>query len=130
MKCIDRDAIVRGRVIKVAHLDSDDRAPANALIAHSVRACAERKLRCFAYQKSSYEIKDDDSLTHFKSINGFERIDVPRYHIPLTSLGKLALRTGLHHKLVDQLSKPVSAKLRDLRSSWYNRKIHSQVGAS
>ena len=60
----------------------------------------------------------------------FERVDLPRYYVPLTPLGKIALKFGLHHKLMDQLPKPVAARLRQFRSSWYSRKLHSAVEAS
>jgi len=77
-----------------------------------------------------YGNKEGDSLTNFKEINGFERVDLPRYYVPLTPLGKIALKFGLHHKLMDQLPKPVAARLRQFRSSWYSRKLHSAVEAS
>jgi hypothetical protein len=64
-------------------------------------------------------------MSHFKEINGFERIEVPRYYVPLTPLGKAAFRLGLHHRLVDHLPEPVAAKLRKLRDSWYSRKLRS-----
>jgi hypothetical protein len=102
-----------------------DKAPTNALIAHSVRACAERRIPYLVYQKFSYGKNSGDSLTHFKEINGFQRVDLPRYYVPLTVTGRIAFRLGLHHKLVDHLPGTVAAKLRNLREAWYNRKFQS-----
>jgi hypothetical protein len=102
-----------------------DKAPTNALIAHAVRCCAERGIRYLVYQKFSYGKKQADSLSHFKEINGFERVDIPRYYVPLTSLGSIALRLRLHHRLSERLPEKVATKLRELRTSWYNRKLEA-----
>ena len=100
-----------------------DKAPTNALIAQSVQSCADRSMRYLLYQHFTYGKKRPDSLTNFKAVNGFERVDLPRYYVPLSPLGRTALRLRLHHKLVDRLPEAIAAKLRDLRSAWYNRKL-------
>ena len=107
-----------------------DKAPTNALIAYSVRACADRGIPYLMYQNFEYGNRGADSLTNFKEINGFERVDIPRYYVPLTALGRTALALGLHHSLGDQLPKSITAKIRKLRSAWYNRKLQSEIKAS
>jgi hypothetical protein len=102
-----------------------DKAPTNALIAHSVRACAERRIAYLVYQNFSYGKAGSDTLTNFKEVNGFKQVDLPRYYVPLTSLGSLAFRLGLHRPLVDRVPERVVAKLRELRTNWYNRKFRS-----
>jgi hypothetical protein len=102
-----------------------DKAPANALIAEAVRFCAERGIRYLVYENFSYGKKQKDSLSHFKEVNGFQRIELPRYYIPLTLIGKAAFRLGLHHRLVDRLPESLTAKLRDLRKTWYGRKFQT-----
>ncbi|MGB6387207.1 MAG: hypothetical protein WBD25_16335 [Terriglobales bacterium] len=114
----------------VAMVRHRDKAPTNALIAHAVRACADRRIPYLMYQSFVYGNKEGDSLTNFKEINGFERVDLPRYYIPLTPLGRFALKYSLHHKLMDQLPKPVAARLRQFRQAWYNRKLQSVTEAS
>jgi hypothetical protein len=99
-----------------------DKAPTNALIAEAVRFCAEHGISFLVYQNFSGS-KKQDSLSKFKENNGFHRIDVPRYYVPLTHLGWIALRLGFHHPLVDHVPEPVLAKLREIRSAWYNRKL-------
>lgn len=106
-----------------------DKATTNALIAHCVRACADRNIPYLMYQNMIYGNKDADSMAHFKRINGFEQIDLPRYYMPLTPLGGFALKHGLHHKLIDQLPKALAARLRQVRRAWYNRKLPSETGA-
>jgi hypothetical protein len=107
-----------------------DKAPTNALIAYAVRACADRHIPYLMYQNFVYGHKEADSIAHFKEINGFQRVDLPRYYVPLTALGRAALRFGLHHKLVDHLPKGMATTLRGFRNAWYNRKLHSELEAS
>lgn len=102
-----------------------DKAPTNALIAESVRCCAERGIRYLIYQQFSYGNRKPDSLSHFKEINGFERHDIPRYYVPLTAVGSMALRLGLHHRFSERLPAKAANMLRELRSTWYNRKLES-----
>jgi hypothetical protein len=114
-------------VSMVAHRD---KAPTNALIAESVRACAQRGIPYLAYSNFAYGKKQQDSLSDFKERNGFQRVDLPRYYIPLTRFGAAALSLGLHHKLVDRLPESLTAKLREYRNAWYNRKFQSVTQAS
>jgi hypothetical protein len=106
-----------------------DKAPANALVAHAVRACADRGIRYLVYSNFAYGKKQTSSLSDFKERNGFERVDLPRYYIPLTILGELAFRLGLHHRLVDRLPEPFVTKARELRDAWYSRELQGIPGA-
>lgn len=106
-----------------------EKAVTNALIAEAVRHCAERRIGHMVYENFSYGKKQSDSLSHFKEVNGFRRVDLPRYFIPLTAVGKAAFRLGLHHRLVDHLPESVTARLRDFRKSWYGRKIQQTTEA-
>jgi hypothetical protein len=102
-----------------------EKAPTNALIAQAVRVCAERGISHLVYERFSYGRKEGDSLSHFKEVNGFQRVDLPRYYVPLTGLGRAAFRLRLHHKWIDYLPESVSNKIRDLRKAWYTRKSES-----
>jgi len=84
-----------------------------------VRSCADRGISHLVYSNFAYGKKERSSLSDFKERNGFERINLPRYYVPLTTLGWTALRLGLHHKFIDRLPAPLLAKARDLRYSWY-----------
>lgn len=107
----------------VAMMQHRDKAPTNALIAQAVRSCADRGIGYLVYQNFTYGRKEDDTLSHFKEINGFQRVNLPRYYVPLTGIGHAALKLGLHRKLIERVPTPVIAKLRELRSAWYNRKL-------
>jgi hypothetical protein len=107
-----------------------DKAPTNALIAHAIRACESRGIPYLMYQNFVYTNKEADSLTHFKEINGFERVDLPRYYVPLTLRGRIALKHGLHHGLMSSLPTPLAVRLRQFRSTWYNRRLRPETEAS
>lgn len=100
----------------LAMIQHRDKAPTNALIAQAVRSCAQRQIPYLVYAKFSYGSKQRDSLAEFKEHNGFQRIELPRYYVPLTPLGRIALRLGLHHKLADRLPEPVLGQIRKIRS--------------
>jgi hypothetical protein len=99
-----------------------DKAPTNALIAQAVRSCAARGIPYFVYANFSYGKKERDSLAEFKEANGFHRIEIPRYYVPLTIKGRLALRLGLHHRLAERIPGPVLERARQVRRYWYARK--------
>ena len=104
-------------------IEHRDKAPTNALIAEAVRTCAERQIPYLVYSNFSYGKKQHDSISDFKTHNGFERIDLPRYYVPLSAAGSLAFRLGLHRSFGHYLPEPVITRLRELRNAWYNRKF-------
>jgi hypothetical protein len=106
-------------------IEHRDKAPTNALIAHSVRACAERGIQQLVYQRFAYGNKEADGIMKFKQVNGFQRVDLPRYYVPMTTFGRVAFRLGLHHPLIDHLPKSAGVKLRQLRNSWYDRRFQT-----
>jgi hypothetical protein len=100
-----------------------DKAPTNALVAQAVRYCADHGISYLVYEHFSYGKKERDSLSDFKETNGFQRVDLPRYYVPLTPVGETAFQLGLHRRLVEHLPESVATKLRNLRKVWYNRKL-------
>ena len=114
----------------VSMVQHRDKAPTNALIAQAVRSCAERKISYLVYSNFAYGKKQRDSLSDFKERNGFQRVDLPRYYVPLTRAGWIAFRLGLHRKFLDYLPEPVLARLREFRNSWNNRRFQIAIGAS
>jgi hypothetical protein len=107
----------------LAMMKHRDGAPTNALIAQAVRSCAERRIPYLVYRQFSYGKKQRDSLSDFKQHNGFERIEVPRYWVPLTLAGDAALRFGFHRRLVEHVPEPILARVRKLRTSWYEHTL-------
>jgi hypothetical protein len=105
-----------------------DKRPANALIAKAVEMCEQNGMSHLLYYNYVYN-DPKSSLTEFKRRNGFEQIMLPRYYVPLTTKGKLALRCGFHRQLVQRLPTPFVTRLLRIRSLWYGRKLKAAAGA-
>ncbi|MGH9342981.1 MAG: hypothetical protein ACRD19_04390, partial [Terriglobia bacterium] len=86
----------------------------NALIAKVVEICVEEGLSHFVYGRYVYN-NPASSLTEFKRRNGFEPILVPRYYIPLTRKGALALKLRLHWPLIQHVPESWRPRLFSLR---------------
>lgn len=127
---IDETGTQAGLMNIVALIGQRDKAPANALVAHAVRICAERGVAFLTYSNFAYGKKQSDSLSDFKERNAFERIDVPRYWVPVTMQGRLALRLGLHRRLSEHIPDSVATRLRELREAWYRRRFQTAAEAS
>ncbi len=120
---VDDTRTQAGMMHIISMLSARDKAPTNALVARAVRSCAERNIAHLVYSKFAYGKKMHSSLSDFKQRNGFQRVNIPRYYIPLTKWGAAAFSMGLHHKLIDRLPESLAAKLRDLRNTWYQYKF-------
>jgi hypothetical protein len=66
-----------------------DKAPNYALMDKIVEICASRNVRYIIYERMQSE---RDPLGFFKYRNGFKRVYVPRYFVPLTVRGLIALK--------------------------------------
>jgi hypothetical protein len=101
-----------GQIIsKIAHRDL---APNNLLLAKAVERCAEKGLPYLVYA-----LWLNDSLGDFKRSNGFQKFDLPRYYVPLTSKGRLALKLGLHRGWKAALPNGLKRPLKKLRKFWH-----------
>lgn len=100
-----------------------DKAPANALVAELVKTCAKRSIPYLVYANFAYGNKAHSSLSNFKANNGFQRLDLPRYYVPLTRWGAVAFRLGLHRRFSERVPEEVAAKLRELRARWYQHRF-------
>ncbi|HKF48394.1 MAG TPA: hypothetical protein VKB38_13615 [Terracidiphilus sp.] len=118
----DDDKVQAGLMNILSKMKHRDKAPTNALVGEGVRACAARGIANLTYGPFAFANRERDSLTEFKENNGFKRVEVPRYYVPLTVWGAAALKLGLHHRFVDRLPEGVGHKLRDLRARWYKRR--------
>ena len=95
-----------------------DKRPANALIAKAVEICEQKGMLYLLYNNYIYT-DPKSSLTEFKRRNGFEKVLLPRYYIPLTPKGKMALTLGLHRGLSRHIPKRLFRNLLYIRSRWY-----------
>ena len=100
----------------VAHRD---KSPTNALLAFAVRICCDRHISMLSYGRFNYGKKGHDGLQEFKITHGFECLTIPRYYVPLTIRGRIALRLGLHHPLRERIPGSIARTFLDVRSKWY-----------
>ena len=107
----------------VSMVGHQDKAPTNALIAQAVKSCAERKIPYLWYANMSYGKKLADGLADFKRHNGFQKIELPRYYVPLTIAGRVGLRLGLHHGMTELIPEPVAAMYRRSASNGMGEKF-------
>lgn len=73
-----------------------DKRPMNVLLTEAVKVCESKKLSHLVYGKYVYGKKTDSPLTEFKRRNGFIKVEFPRYYVPLSLKGALAIKLGLH----------------------------------
>ncbi len=101
-----------GQILSSLH--HRDKAPNNALIAKAVEVCAKN-----GFEYLVYWYWGDDSLAEFKRRCGFERVVLPRYYVPLTLKGRIALRTGAYRGLAAMLPAGIKRKLKSWRAAWH-----------
>jgi hypothetical protein len=131
IKLVSEETGTQAGLMNIVSLISQrDKAPTNALVAQAVRSCASRGISYLVYSNFAYGTKLRDSLSDFKERNAFQKIDVPRYFVPLTPLGKAALQLGLHRRLSERIPEPLAERLRGLRKAWYNLRFQSPVEAA
>ena len=112
---VDRLARLMQIISKDAHRD---KRAANALIAKAVEVCEAKGCSHLTYGKYHYA-QGADSLTAFKHRNGFEEVLTPKYYVPLTTKGGLALRLRLHRGLRALLPESVLRSLKRVKASVY-----------
>jgi len=101
-----------------------DKAPTNALVSKAVEICANHRIPYLVYAKfSAHGMKKRDSLSDFKYHNRFQKIDIPRYYVPLTIKGDIAIKLKLHRNIAQILPEHVIVMMKDIRRKWYERGI-------
>jgi hypothetical protein len=106
-------------IAKNAH---HDKRPMNAMLAKAVELCEAHGASYLVYGKYIYDGREDSPLTEFKRRNGFEEIKFPRYFVPLTTKGRLAIKLGLHLGIRNVIPAPVVSWGLNLRSRYYRRR--------
>jgi len=92
-----------------------DKAPNNALIAKAVEVCADKKVPFLSYAVWPAP----GSFRDFKKHNGFECVEVPRYYVPLTLKGRVALKLKLHRGAAARIPAGLLSQLKGLRAQFY-----------
>lgn len=114
---------------KAAHFE---RRPTNALIAKAVEICAAQGIGHLIYGQYAYGAKQVSTLIDFKRNNGFVQVLVPRYYVPLTMKGRIALKLGVHLGPDRWIPASVRSAAVDVRARWHGlrRPPASAVGGS
>jgi hypothetical protein len=107
----DRYATITLILDKQAHRD---KAPMNAMLGKVIGMCAERKIPYL-----TYAFWRSDAYRQFQQSNGFERMVVPEYFVPLTLKGRIALALRLHEGIKGILPEKMFLRLRSWRARWY-----------
>lgn len=110
----DNNVAFLGQII--SKIEHRDKAPNNALIAEAVEICGRKKIPYLVYAHWNL-----GSLADFKRHHGFQKVSLPRYYIPLTAKGKVALRLAFHRGLEGMIPENIKGSLVKLRSRWYER---------
>ena len=121
----DYDGSQAGLLNIVSFIEQRDKAPTNALVARAVRICAERKTPYLVYSNFAYGKRTSDSLSDFKERNAFQRVDVPRYYVPMNAIGAAALKLGLHKRISEHIPEWMILKLREIRTNWLYHQMRS-----
>jgi hypothetical protein len=107
-----------------------DLSCANAMLAKAVNLCVQKEIQFLVYGRLAYGKKGNDGLEEFKISNGFVRVDYRRYYVPLTPLGNLAIRWGLHREMSELFPKRLVRMARRLRGKWYDWRFGSSLGCT
>lgn len=109
-----------------------DKKLTNALIAKAVELACQKPASHLLYCKYVYHKGHHDALAEFKRRNGFEHIRIPRYYVPLTLKGRIAVAMNLHLGITELLPRKLTVALLKARSFYYSnvRKTKSPEGGS
>jgi hypothetical protein len=95
MKFVYVDSVAR--IMQILAMSAHhDKRPMNAMIAKAVEVCHEKGVSYLVYSQMRFGKKKDSPLAEFKRRNGFEEMLFPRYYVPLTLKGRIALKLDLH----------------------------------
>jgi hypothetical protein len=97
-----------------------DKRPSNALIAKVVERCEEKKIQYLTYGLFNYHNRRDTSLREFKIRTGFEEVLIPRYFVPLTLKGRVAVLLRLHRGPIGLVPTPFIELLTKIRTKLYS----------
>jgi len=118
--------VYKGEVAALLNLTTkaghNDKRPANALMTKAVELCAAKGASYLTYGLFNYGNKRSSPLRDFKVRNGFTEMLTPKFYVPLTAKGALAMRLGLHRGLLGVFPESVIALAVRARGKWYDLK--------
>ena len=111
----DEFADILQHLAKISHRD---KYTANILMAKAVELCTVRGSGYLAYGDW-----DESGVGDYKRHNGFVRMDLPRYYIPLNWMGAVALKIKLHRPISKMLPAKTMPLLKGMRLKWQKMKV-------
>jgi len=118
----DRAAHIIQILAKSAH---QDKRAIHALLARTVELCESKRILYLIYGNYVYNRDEKSPFTEFKRRNGFEEFRLPRYYLPLSAKGALAIKLGLHKGAKELMPVRVIKLLKSLREQFY--RIHYRL---
>lgn len=115
---VGRGARIMQILAKNAHYDKH---PMNALLATAIESCARRSAEHLIYGQYVYGNKRSSSVTEFKRRNGFHEVLLPRYYLPLTWRGTVAIAGKFYRQLNELLPEPLITAALNARNFAYKR---------
>lgn len=110
------------RIMQILSKNSHyDKHPMNALLAAAVELCARSSIDHLIYGQYVYGNKRSSSVTEFKRRNGFQQVLIPRYYVPFTWRGRIAIAGGLYRGLNEILPEPLINAALETRNLVYKR---------
>lgn len=100
----------------VSKLEARKKYVNNALITKSVELCCREGIPYLTYTKWRRGTQAEFLIRH-----GFEKTLVPRYWVPLTKKGRIALRLGFHRNIRAYIPDKLMGAILNLRGTFYNR---------
>jgi hypothetical protein len=97
-----------------------DKKATNALLAKAVEICEQKGATHLTYGNYIYD-DPASSLTEFKRRSGFEKFLLPRYYVPLTAKGRIALALRAHHGVRAMIPPAVKRSLLKARAAVHER---------
>lgn len=114
----------------LAKLAHRDKYTSHALVSKCVEVLAQDGVPWFIYGNFDYGRKGSETLREFKQSLGFVRHDIPRYYVPLTWLGRLAVATGLHRGVAALIPRPLIRIALSIRAAIMTRKMAPAASAN
>jgi hypothetical protein len=96
------------RIMQILAMNAHfDKHITNALLASAMELCSQKPVARLIYGQYIYGNKASSSVTEFKRRNGFHEALVPRYYVPLTLKGRVAIASGTHRGLTGLVPEPL-----------------------
>ena len=97
----------------IAKVKHRDKCVMDALIAKGVELCGQRGIHQLHYGSWT-----DGGVGAFREKHGFQRLEVPRYFVPLTFMGRVMLMLNLHRPARQRLPRSWTRQLMMIRTKW------------